>query len=94
DPDRPAGLPALLAAPAARTWARTQVDPLGDAAGTVRAWLRADARVPATADSLGLSLPGVRKRLIRAEELLGRSLLHAPSAKYELWLAMRSLGEL
>ncbi|MEK8172336.1 helix-turn-helix domain-containing protein [Streptomyces sp. M19] len=60
----------------------------------MRTWLRADARLPATARALGISLPGARKRLAKAEEALGRSLLHAPSAKYELWLAMRALDEL
>ncbi|MGP3999557.1 PucR family transcriptional regulator [Streptomyces sp. 8N706] len=91
---RPADLPTLLAAPGARTWARAQLGPLGSATGTVRAWLRADARLPAAAAELGISAPGARKRLARAEEKLGRSLLHAPSAKYELWLAMTALGEL
>ncbi|AXI78486.1 helix-turn-helix domain-containing protein [Peterkaempfera bronchialis] len=91
---RPADLPTLLAAPAAQTWAHVQLSPLGSATDTVRAWLRADARLPETAADLGISLPGARKRLLRAEERLGRSLLHAPSAKYELWLAMSASGAL
>ncbi|MEV6314029.1 helix-turn-helix domain-containing protein [Streptomyces sp. NPDC051776] len=90
----PADLLTLLAAPAAQTWAKARIAPLGAAGDTVRAWLRADARLPATAAGLGISLPGARKRLTRIEETLGRSLLHAPSAKYELWLAMTALGEL
>ncbi|MFG2195005.1 helix-turn-helix domain-containing protein [Streptomyces sp. NPDC048639] len=89
-----ADLRALLDAPAAQAWAHAQLAPLGPATDTVRAWLRADARLPATAAGLGISLPGARKRLNRVEESLGRSLLHAPSAKYELWLAMTALGEL
>jgi DNA-binding transcriptional LysR family regulator len=56
--------------------------------------LRADTRLPATAGALGISAPAVRKRLIRIEQALGRSLLHAPSVKHELWLAMRALGSL
>ncbi|QKV92878.1 helix-turn-helix domain-containing protein [Streptomyces sp. NA02950] len=97
--DRAATLDALLATPAAEIWARTQLRPLEQArvtAGqeTVRAWLQADARLPATASALGISLPGARKRLAKAEDALGRSLLRAPSAKYELWLAMRALGTL
>ncbi|MFJ6211868.1 helix-turn-helix domain-containing protein [Streptomyces sp. NPDC092296] len=93
-PGGPADLGPLLTTPAAQGWARCQLDPLGSATGTVHAWLLADARLPKTAAALGISLPGARKRLTRAEELLGRSLLHAPSAKYELWLAMRALGRL
>ncbi|MEU4891152.1 helix-turn-helix domain-containing protein [Streptomyces sp. NPDC044780] len=92
-------LDAVLGTPAAGTWARTQLRPLQQAGPTtgletVRAWLRADARLPAAAAALGISLPGARKRLTRAEDALGRSLLTAPSAKHELWLAMRALGSL
>lgn len=98
-PGRAATLDALLATPTAGVWARAQLRPLeqaGPTAGpeTVRAWLRADARLSAAAAALGISLPGARKRLVRAENALGRSLLGAPSAKYELWLAMRALGSL
>ncbi|MDW6060328.1 helix-turn-helix domain-containing protein [Streptomyces sp. FXJ1.4098] len=95
----PASLDALLSSPAAELWARAQFGPLDEAGPaavpeTVRAWLRADARLPAAASALGISLPGARKRLARAEEVLGRSLLRAPSAKYELWLALRASGSL
>ncbi|MFF5671380.1 helix-turn-helix domain-containing protein [Streptomyces hygroscopicus] len=98
-PGQTATLEAVLGTPAAGTWARAQLRPLeqaGPATGleTVRTWLRADARLPAAAAALGISLPGARKRLTRAEDALGRSLLTAPSAKYELWLAMRALGSL
>ncbi|MFD4996246.1 helix-turn-helix domain-containing protein [Streptomyces buecherae] len=95
----PASLEDLLGTPAAGVWARAQLQPLERAnlpsgTETVRAWLRADAKLPQAAGALGISLPGARKRLTRAEEALGRSLLHAPSAKYELWLAMRALKAL
>ncbi|KUL59320.1 hypothetical protein ADL28_17645 [Streptomyces violaceusniger] len=98
-PGPTATLDTVLGTPAAGTWARAQLRPLEQArptAGleTVRTWLRADARLPAAAAALGISLPGARKRLTRAEDVLGRSLLTAPSAKYELWLAMRALGSL
>ncbi|WP_432253037.1 PucR family transcriptional regulator [Streptomyces sp. HNM1019] len=98
-PGHTATLDAVLGTPAAGTWARAQLHPLergGPTSGleTVRIWLRADARLPAAAAALGISLPGARKRLTRAEDILGRSLLNAPSAKYELWLAMRALGAL
>ncbi|MFT2018430.1 helix-turn-helix domain-containing protein [Streptomyces sp. 796.1] len=92
-------LEALLATPAVEVWARARLRPLERAnlpsgTDTVRAWLRADAKLSPAASALGISLPGARKRLTRAEEALGRSLLHAPSAKHELWLAMRALGSL
>ncbi|KUJ66125.1 hypothetical protein ACZ90_40455 [Streptomyces albus subsp. albus] len=97
--ERPATLDGVLSTPAAGIWARAQLEPLERAkvtAGseTVRVWLAADARLPAAAAELGISLPGARKRLTKAEESLGRSLLRAPSAKYELWLAMRALQRL
>jgi hypothetical protein len=99
EPARPVTLDGLLATPAAGVWARSQLRPLdrtGPPAGaeTIRAWLRADTRLPATAAALGISAPATRKRLTRIEQALGRSLLHAPSAKHELWLAMRALGSL
>ncbi|MCF3964182.1 helix-turn-helix domain-containing protein, partial [Streptomyces fuscigenes] len=63
-------------------------------ADAVAAWLRADTRLAEAAGALGLSPPGLRKRLVRAEEALGRSLLQAPSAAHELWLAFTALGRL
>jgi sugar diacid utilization regulator len=94
-----ATLDGLLATPAAKVWARSQLRPL-ERAGlpvgveTARAWLRADTRLTATAAALGISAPATRKRLTRIEQALGRSLLHMPSARHELWLAMRALGSL
>lgn len=89
-------LTGLLAAPAARAWAQAVLRPLADGSpvgvDTLRAWLLADARIAATAADLGLSQPAVRKRLVRAERALGRSLLRGPSARHELWLAMRAEG--
>jgi hypothetical protein len=98
-PDATVTLDRLLATPAAKVWARSRLRPLehaGPPAGieTLRAWLRTDTRLPATATALGISAPAVRKRLARIEQALGRSLLHAPSAKHELWLAMRATGSL
>ncbi|MEU4782309.1 helix-turn-helix domain-containing protein, partial [Micromonospora sp. NPDC023633] len=90
------GLDRLLAVPALRLWAHDQVAPLGAdgttvGLATVRAWLRADGRLPGTATALGISVSAVRKRLNRAEQVLGRSLLRGPSARHELWLALRVL---
>ncbi|MFG3713392.1 helix-turn-helix domain-containing protein [Micromonospora sp. NPDC047730] len=90
------GLDRLLATPALCLWARGQLASL-EAGGTpvglvtVRAWLRAEARLPDTAAALGVSVSAVRKRLGRAEQALGRSLLRGPSARHELWLALRTL---
>ncbi|WP_175410263.1 helix-turn-helix domain-containing protein [Streptomyces sp. TRM64462] len=94
--DAPASLTDLLAAPPSRDWARSLLAPLeeqGPPAGseTVRAWLRADTQLRPAAEALGVSVGAVRKRLVGAERTLGRSLLHSPSAKYELWLAMTAL---
>ncbi|MGK5676996.1 helix-turn-helix domain-containing protein [Micromonospora sp. URMC 106] len=96
DDTRWVGLDRLLATPALRLWARGQVAPLASGAtpvglATVRAWLRAEARLPDTAAALGVSVSAVRKRLGRAEQALGRSLLRGPSARHELWLAVRIL---
>ncbi|MFB9907937.1 helix-turn-helix domain-containing protein [Allokutzneria oryzae] len=89
-----AGLTELLAAPAVRRWAEELLAPLlsDDARGlltTVRAWLAADARPEAAAGALGVSVTATRKRLVRVEQLLGRSLLSGPSARYDLVLALR-----
>ncbi|GAB3982722.1 helix-turn-helix domain-containing protein [Plantactinospora veratri] len=86
----------LLAAPAVTAWARTRLGPLRPADRstgfeTVRAWLAADTSLAATSTVLGVSVSATRKRLARAEQALGRSLLHAPDARHELWLAIRAL---
>ncbi|MFC9324445.1 PucR family transcriptional regulator [Kitasatospora sp. NPDC057015] len=92
----PAGLEALLATAAAEHWAEALLRPLTAggrpaAAASVGAWLAHDARVAPAAAALGITAPALRKRLLRVEELLGRSLLESPSAKYDLWLAERAL---
>lgn len=96
----PLGLDDILHDPAVREWAVQQLRPLtgpdaprsaADPQDTLRAWLRCEAQLTQTAEALGISVPGVRKRLTRLESALGRSLLQAPSARYDLWLAFRSL---
>ncbi|MFD9428391.1 MULTISPECIES: helix-turn-helix domain-containing protein [unclassified Streptomyces] len=57
---------------------------------TLRTWLACEAQLGPTAAELGISLPGTRKRLARLETVLRRSLLQAPSARYDLWLAFRA----
>ncbi|MFJ2090780.1 helix-turn-helix domain-containing protein [Streptomyces sp. NPDC087901] len=90
----------ILRVPAVRSWAMQQLRPLGDpgAAGstadpytTLRTWLACEAQLGPCALALGISVPGVRKRLSRLETVLQRSLLRTPSARYDLWLAFRSL---
>jgi hypothetical protein len=86
----------LLRAPAVQHWARATLRPLRQAANgsaleaTLRAWLDNDARVGATAHALGVSVPGARKRLCRLEQILHRSILQPPSARHDLWLALRA----
>ncbi|SFS31286.1 helix-turn-helix domain-containing protein [Saccharopolyspora flava] len=97
DASAEADLDALLRAEAVRRWAAQLLDPLRASPRlreTVRAWLLADARLPETAEALGLSTTAVRKRLVRAEQLLERSLLHSPSLSYDLHLAFRALNPL
>ncbi|MEW1612358.1 MULTISPECIES: helix-turn-helix domain-containing protein [unclassified Streptomyces] len=66
------------------------VGPVGPAEETLRAWLRCEGRLGPTAAELGISVPGARKRLTRLETVLQRSLLRPPSARYDLWLALRA----
>ncbi|GAB3289321.1 helix-turn-helix domain-containing protein [Parasphingorhabdus pacifica] len=92
--DRSVG--ALFEAPAVRLWAEHQLGPLlsedtRELLETLRAWLKCNARLDATATALGISGSGVRKRLLRIEHLLGRSLLHGPSARYSAYFALRAL---
>ncbi|MFC6023290.1 helix-turn-helix domain-containing protein [Plantactinospora solaniradicis] len=89
----------LLAAPAVTTWARVRLRPLerddrSAMLDTVRIWLDAETNLAATSATLGISPSATRKRLYRAEQALGRSLLDVPSVRHELWLAMRALGML
>ncbi|MEV6579808.1 helix-turn-helix domain-containing protein [Streptomyces sp. NPDC051582] len=92
----PADLDAVLRHPDLAAWARAHLAPLTGpdappgARETVRAWLRHDAHLVPAAAALGISVPGARKRLIRIEALLERSLLQSPSARHDLWLAHRA----
>lgn len=86
----------VLALPAVRDWARLQVqvpgsDKVPSGMETLRIWLEHDARLSATAAALDISVSGARKRLTRLEEAMERSLLNAPSARYDLWLALKAL---
>ncbi|MFH8885881.1 helix-turn-helix domain-containing protein [Streptomyces californicus] len=84
------GLDAVLRRPAVRDWAEGQLAPVGGFEETLRTWLRCEGRLGPAAAELGLSVPGARKRLARLETVLRRSLLRPPSARYDLWLAVRS----
>ncbi|MGW6781374.1 helix-turn-helix domain-containing protein [Streptomyces sp. NPDC054987] len=90
------GLDAVLRDPRLAEWARAHLSRLtgpdapAGARSTVGAWLAHDARLVPAAAALGVSVPGVRKRLARIETLLERSLLQSPSARYDLWLAHRA----
>ncbi|MFF9398035.1 MULTISPECIES: helix-turn-helix domain-containing protein [unclassified Streptomyces] len=90
----------VLRGPAVREWAVHQLRPLAGAGAsrstsdprtTLRVWLDCEAQLAGTAAVLGMSVPGARKRLTRLESVLQRSLLQAPSARYDLWLAFRVL---
>ncbi|MFB7263505.1 helix-turn-helix domain-containing protein [Streptomyces nojiriensis] len=90
------GLDDVLRDPRLTDWARTHLSALTGpdappgARDTVRAWLAHDAQLLPAAAALGVSVPGVRKRLTRIEALLERSLLQSPSARHDLWLAHRA----
>lgn len=84
----------MFRTPAVRLWAQHQLAPLaGENTNTLwptlRSWLTNDARLDATAKTLGISEAGARKRLLRLEHTFERALLHGPSARYDLWLALR-----
>lgn len=84
------GLDAILVRPAVRDWADQQLAPVLGAEETLRTWVRCEGRLGPAAAELGISVPGARKRLTRLETVLQRSLLRPPSARYDLWLALRS----
>lgn len=84
------GLDAVLRRPGVRDWAERQLAPVDGSEETLRTWLRCQGRLGPAAAELGLSVPGARKRLARLETVLQRSLLRPPSARYDLWLALRS----
>ncbi|BCJ32283.1 helix-turn-helix domain-containing protein [Actinocatenispora sera] len=82
----------LLTRPEAQHWAAEQRAMLRGSdprlAHTVRTWLRHGALITSTAAALGVSPSGVRKRLVRVEQLLQRAVLDAPTAQYDLCLAL------
>lgn len=86
----------LVSTPEMGRWAQAVLRPVRAAPNaapletSLRAWLAGNARLSETAAALGLSVPGTRKRIQRLEQLLGRSLLHAPDARHDLYLAVRS----
>ncbi|MFB7403491.1 PucR family transcriptional regulator [Streptomyces rubiginosohelvolus] len=84
------GLDAILVRPAVRDWADRQLAPVLGTEETLRTWVRCEGRLGPAAAELGISVPGARKRLTRLETVLQRSLLRPPSARYDLWLALRS----
>ncbi len=92
--DRALAVDDLLRMPAVKQWARSTLRPLRDTAHpleeTLRVWLENDSRLSATATALGISISAARKRVNRLEQLLQRSLLHAPDARHDLWLAMHA----
>lgn len=93
-PDRFESPPLPLDLPVLENWAyaglRTLTGgPGGADARTLRIWLAHDARLSATAEALGLTVPGARKRLTRIGGVLGLDLLHGPTAEADLWLALR-----
>ncbi|MEV7865876.1 helix-turn-helix domain-containing protein [Streptomyces sp. NPDC088124] len=96
-PPAPAGddFETLLRMPAVQEWALTQLRPVHEDApaleATLRTWLRNDTRLRTTAQVLGVSVTGARKRLIRLEQVLQRSLLRVPNARHDLWLAIEIL---
>ncbi|MEV6165898.1 helix-turn-helix domain-containing protein [Streptomyces sp. NPDC052052] len=99
-PAPPHRLDDILRGPAVQEWAAQQLRPLtepgssrtaADPLTTLRTWLDCQAQLGPTAAALGISVPGARKRLTRLESALQRSLLRTPSARYDLWLAFRSL---
>ncbi|MCW8221155.1 helix-turn-helix domain-containing protein, partial [Streptomyces griseolus] len=87
-------LDAVLSGPGIQDWAAQQlrqIAPAGPTAEeTLRTWLRCEAQLAPTAAELGISVPGTRKRLVRLEAVLHRSLLRTPSARYDLWTAFRA----
>ncbi|WP_433466969.1 PucR family transcriptional regulator [Spirillospora sp. CA-128828] len=87
-------LDALLDDPEVGRWAHLQLSPLLERdpkpyLKTLRVWLANNARIEPTASTLDISIPGARKRLTRVETMLGRSLLNGPSARYDLWFALK-----
>ncbi|MDI2128494.1 helix-turn-helix domain-containing protein [Yinghuangia seranimata] len=90
----PVSLSDLLAQPLARSWAEAVLNGVLDSPGstnavTLRAWLDHDCRTRPTAEALGLSVPGLRKRLARLSKRLGADVFGSPADQRELWLAVK-----
>ncbi|WP_395103469.1 PucR family transcriptional regulator [Actinomadura sp. SCN-SB] len=91
-----AGLLAQLDTPGARGWADTLLEPLERHAGrsrldlvsTLRVFLANNGHIDASATALGIHRHTLRYRLGRITELLGTD-LDDPTARAELWLALR-----
>ncbi|MUL40255.1 PucR family transcriptional regulator [Streptomonospora sp. PA3] len=89
----PPDLAALLDTAPVRRWADDLLAPVRSEATahlepTLRTWLACDGNLDTAAAALGVSVTGVRKRLLKLEKAFGRSLLNGPSARYDLVIAM------
>ncbi|MDI2131510.1 helix-turn-helix domain-containing protein [Yinghuangia seranimata] len=87
---------AVLTQPLARGWARAVLrdvldEPDSTDAVTLRVWLDYDCQARAAAYVLGISGPGLRKRLARLSERLRTDGLGNPVVQRDLWLATRVL---
>ncbi|MGY1916388.1 PucR family transcriptional regulator ligand-binding domain-containing protein [Blastococcus sp. SYSU DS0973] len=93
------GLSALLDPEATAAFAEATLGSLvaadragpGDLVESVRVWLAANGQWEPAAARLGVHRHTLRKRIRRAEELLGRD-LDAPGVRAELWLALHPPG--
>ena len=63
----------------------------GDLVGSLRTWLAAHGQWEPAAVALGVHRHTLRKRIRRAEELLGPD-LNSPGVRVELWLALHPPG--
>lgn len=79
-----------------RSWARAFLAPVINepaVAHLLAVWLSHDASIDRTAQHLDLHPQTVRRRLRRAEDLLGRSLLgNSPTGAYDIAIALAALG--
>ena len=93
------GVRALLDPAATAAFAEAALAPLvaadragaGDLVDSLRVWLGAHGQWEPAAARLGVHRHTLRKRIRRAEELLGRD-LDSPGVRAELWLALHPPG--